>query len=49
MTSLLNRLKYSIEADLHKLFDKKEEKIRLQCLTNILGKQRNKQNKLVNG
>lgn len=26
MTSLLNRLKYSIEADLHKLFDKKEEK-----------------------
>ena len=26
MTSLLNRLKYSIEADLHKLFDRKEEK-----------------------
>ncbi|WP_277584579.1 PspA/IM30 family protein [Psychrobacillus antarcticus] len=26
MTSLLNRLKYSIEADLHKLFDKREEK-----------------------
>ncbi|MEI4769899.1 PspA/IM30 family protein [Psychrobacillus sp. FJAT-51614] len=26
MTSLLKRLKYSVEADLHKLFDKKEEK-----------------------
>ena len=26
MTSLLRRLKYSIEADLNKLFDKKEEK-----------------------
>lgn len=26
MSSLLNRLKYSIEADLHKLFDRKEEK-----------------------
>lgn len=26
MTSLLSRLKYSIEADLHKLFDRKEEK-----------------------
>lgn len=26
MTSLLRRLKYSVEADLHKLFDKKEEK-----------------------
>lgn len=26
MTSLLNRLKYSIEADLHNLFDKKEKK-----------------------
>ncbi|MFJ8065430.1 PspA/IM30 family protein [Psychrobacillus sp. NPDC096426] len=26
MTSLWNRLKYSVEADLHKLFDKKEEK-----------------------
>ncbi|WP_391119108.1 PspA/IM30 family protein [Psychrobacillus sp. L3] len=26
MTSLFKRLKYSVEADLHKLFDKKEEK-----------------------
>lgn len=26
MTSLFNRLKYSVEADLHKLFDRKEEK-----------------------
>ena len=26
MTSLLKRLRYSVEADLHKLFDKKEEK-----------------------
>lgn len=28
---LLQRLKYSIEADLHQFFDKKEEKIQSRC------------------
>ena len=36
MTSLLNRLKYSIEADLHKLFDKKEEKNPISMLNQYI-------------
>ncbi len=36
MSSLLQRLKYSVEADLHKLFDKKEEKNPLAMLNQYI-------------
>ena len=36
MTSLLQRLKYSVEADLHRLFDKKEEKNPLAMLNQYI-------------
>lgn len=29
--NLFQRFRYTVEADLHQIFDKKEQKIRLQC------------------
>lgn len=31
MVGLLKRFRYTLEADLHQLFDKKKAKIHLQC------------------